>query len=320
MGSFTVGGRQVRVSGQPTYVVALSENLPEYIVDPNGTYCVEHAYVQYYIPAEERHLPVILVHGGGMTGSCWESTPDGRDGWAAHFLRDGHPVYVIDTSERGRAGWWPLPGMAYEQRPLLRSAEEAWDVFRVGPSGGYDALQPYPGCLFPLGHFDQACCQIVPRWTTTTDPAVEALEALIAKTGRCAVIAHSHGGGIAARAVARDPELVAALVLLEPNGLPVPLGAEEVGATPRLIVAGDFIQQSPLYAKLSPSWPEYLERVTSAGTRADYFDLPAMGHPGNSHMLMMDRNSDFVADLIQQWMDHMATGDGTGFLRNRRAS
>ena len=31
-------------------------------------------------------------------------------------------------------------------------------------------------------------------------------------------------------------------------------------------------------------------------------DLPDIGLKGNSHMIMMDRNSDQVADLIQKWL------------------
>jgi hypothetical protein len=31
-------------------------------------------------------------------------------------------------------------------------------------------------------------------------------------------------------------------------------------------------------------------------------DLPKTGVRGNSHMLMMDRNSDIVAQMIQDWM------------------
>jgi hypothetical protein len=34
----------------------------------------------------------------------------------------------------------------------------------------------------------------------------------------------------------------------------------------------------------------------------DEMDLPAMGIAGNSHMLMMDTNSNLVASLIQEWL------------------
>jgi hypothetical protein len=31
-------------------------------------------------------------------------------------------------------------------------------------------------------------------------------------------------------------------------------------------------------------------------------DLPAIGMRGNSHMIMMDKNSDQVAGVIQDWL------------------
>ena len=38
------------------------------------------------------------------------------------------------------------------------------------------------------------------------------------------------------------------------------------------------------------------------GTNVTRIDLPKTGARGNSHMLMMDRNSDAIAQLIQNWM------------------
>jgi hypothetical protein len=35
--------------------------------------------------------------------------------------------------------------------------------------------------------------------------------------------------------------------------------------------------------------------------RVDEVELPAQGLAGNSHMLMMDRNQDAVAALVQAW-------------------
>ena len=37
-------------------------------------------------------------------------------------------------------------------------------------------------------------------------------------------------------------------------------------------------------------------------TKADMFELPAMGIKGNTHMMMMDRNSDQIAGLINDWL------------------
>ena len=40
----------------------------------------------------------------------------------------------------------------------------------------------------------------------------------------------------------------------------------------------------------------------TAGGRVDVVDLPAIGIRGNSHMIQMDRNSDEVAGLVQDWL------------------
>jgi hypothetical protein len=44
---------------------------------------------------------------GGQTGSNFTGTPDGREGWAQYFLRQGYAVYVVDQPGRGRAAWEP---------------------------------------------------------------------------------------------------------------------------------------------------------------------------------------------------------------------
>ena len=46
----------------------------------------------------------------------------------------------------------------------------------------------------------------------------------------------------------------------------------------------------------------YAEAFKAAGGSLDLVDLPDAGIKGNSHMVMMDKNSDQVADLIQKWL------------------
>jgi hypothetical protein len=43
------------------------------------------------------------------------------------------------------------------------------------------------------------------------------------------------------------------------------------------------------------------DAVKAAGASADWVDLPKRGITGNSHMLMMDTNSDEIAAFIQAW-------------------
>lgn len=49
----------------------------------------DHAYVSYQIPADARRIPLVFLHGAGQSAKTWESTPDGREGFATLFLRRG---------------------------------------------------------------------------------------------------------------------------------------------------------------------------------------------------------------------------------------
>src|SRR4249920_1302276 len=70
---------------------------------------VNQMYVHYRIPASKHGVPVVMVHGSNHTGMTYETTPDGREGWATYFLRKGFSVYVVDHSGRGRSGFDPTP-------------------------------------------------------------------------------------------------------------------------------------------------------------------------------------------------------------------
>jgi hypothetical protein len=41
----------------------------------------DHGYAQYFVPQDARDTALILWHGIGQPGKCWESTPDGREGF-----------------------------------------------------------------------------------------------------------------------------------------------------------------------------------------------------------------------------------------------
>jgi hypothetical protein len=47
----------------------------------------------------------------------------------------------------------------------------------------------------------------------------------------------------------------------------------------------------------------FVADVKKSGGDAEMMHLPALGIHGNSHMLMQDRNSDQLADLVIAWLD-----------------
>src|SRR6202011_4224725 len=110
MGSFHVGGRLVEISGKPVKEITFAPGVVPARIDPTGTYQVEQMYVQYFLPVHEAGAyPLLMWHGGGLTGVTYETTPDGREGWLNIFLRKGWSVYNSDAVERGRAGWAQYP-------------------------------------------------------------------------------------------------------------------------------------------------------------------------------------------------------------------
>src|SRR6185436_1053477 len=99
---------------------------------PNGETVLNQMYVQYWIPETRGTItPVIMVHGSSHTGKTYETTPDGREGWATYFVRQQIPVYVVDLPGRARAGF----DSSAANRGIGRfNDQSAWVTFRIGPT------------------------------------------------------------------------------------------------------------------------------------------------------------------------------------------
>lgn len=46
-----------------------------HIYDNGDTAHVDHGYAQYFIPQNSRNYPIVMWHGIGQSGACWETTP-----------------------------------------------------------------------------------------------------------------------------------------------------------------------------------------------------------------------------------------------------
>lgn len=284
---------------------------------PPGRIVVNQMYVHYRIPANKRGLPVVMVHGSTHTGMTYETTPDGREGWATYFVRKGTPVYVVDQAGRGRSGFDPTAINRMRDQPggnpstlptlLLGSHERAWPNFRFGPK----YPEPYPGLQFPLEALDQYLMQLVPNTETTLagvgDNTVNALAALLDKIGPAIVIVHSQSGVIGLDVVKKRPQLVKALVTVEGgcdnfSAADIPSAYAKV---PVLSVWGDFSVGAKGTVNGDGRRNACLAAVNaikSAGGRAELILLPERDIKGNSHMMMMDKNNLQVADVIIQWL------------------
>ncbi|WP_237182637.1 alpha/beta hydrolase family protein [Roseomonas marmotae] len=308
IGSFHVGGRVVALEGMPKREIVPSPGAPPIQMDPNGEFQVEQMYANYVklVQPRARH-PLLLWHGGGLTGVTWETTPDGRPGWQMYFLRQGHDVYVSDAMERGRSGWARFPEI-FAGEPVFRAMGEGWGLFRVGPQSGWNARaaerRAFADTRFPVAAWDAFARQSVPRWTTTDSQIQAAYNAYVQQVCPCVIIVHSQGGNFAFNAALAAPDKVRAVIAIEPSGTPsVGTDASPLRDVPHLVVWGDHFTESPFWQKIRGNVERWAGTIRDAGGTADIMDLPAEGLRGNSHMMMMDTNSDEVAGRIQAWME-----------------
>lgn len=305
------GGATAHVQGLAVEQRAVAAGMPR-PVDMNGTYSVGQMYAMHYALAQPRSpFPVVLWHGGGMTGAQWESTPDGRPGWLWRLLEAGFDVWVCDAPERGRSSWAMFP-QVYASAPIFRSHEEAWELFRLGPAD-MDAepagaprhaarmSAPYADTQFPTEHFERFACQFVPRWLDHADMALAAYDELIAAAGPCILLGHSQGGGHVAHALQRHPGAVQAAIMVEPTGVPDDVQATPAGV-PQLVLWGDHLDRNPLWRTYRHAVDSHVDALRQRGAPVTVLDLPAVGVHGNSHACMSDRNSDEVLGQLVAWL------------------
>jgi pimeloyl-ACP methyl ester carboxylesterase len=286
-----------------------------------ASFVVNQMFVHYRIPAVVLHkLPIIMVHGSGLTGMSYETTPDGREGWATYFTRLGFKVYVVDFPGRGRAGFNPTPlnqakttGDLTGQPSLSRTGlESAWVQFRMGPTD----FVPFPGVQAPEASnggineavAEQFSAQGVPNGESTLTPASSttvpaAIDALLEKVGPAILMVHSQAGNFADAAVTARPDLVKMMIHVESNcGT---LSAAALAAYKQvpnvLYIHGDNVIGNTAASTGQPrltACTAAMTAINANGGRATLTQLPNVGIHGNCHMMMQDKNNLDVADYI----------------------
>ncbi len=306
VGSYHIGGRQATLSGLPERDIVFSPGSPPLKVNPNGDFAVEQMYTRYTrLNHPKGTVPLLMWHGGGLSGVTYETKPDGQPGWEMFFLKAGWDVYVSDAVERGRASWARYPEI-FKTEPLFRTKKEAWELFRIGKTYATDPSQrvAMPGTQFPVEAFDQFAKQGIPRWASNDVVTQAAYDQYVEQACPCVIVVHSQGGNFAFNAALKHPEKVKALVVVEPSGSPdsdkTNLGP--LRDTPILWVWGDFVRDIPFWAGTYERQERFRAALNRAGGKGDLLELPTRGLRGNDHMMMMDRNSDQVAGLIQDWL------------------
>lgn len=147
-GAFAVGGTVVRAPGDFDFRHPTAR--------AGQTLHGDHAAVSYQIPAHARPIPLAFLHGAGQSSRCWDTTPDGREGWRTTFLRRGFPVYLVDQPRRGQAG-----RATVTERPSPEPDDRLWlENFRIHAGAfpaGDAAMEQFLRWMTPnTGPFDAA--------------------------------------------------------------------------------------------------------------------------------------------------------------------
>ena len=312
-GSFFVGGTS-------RYAEALSVVDTGLDVTRAGATMTGQMYVQYQLPVAPKHLPIVMIHGGALSGQAWDTTPDGRMGWSEYFLRAGRPVYVIDQAGRGRSGFdatrynavklGTIP--AKDQAPIqIIGAEFAWTWFRIGPKFGV----AYPDTQFPVDAVDAFYKMWIPDLNAAlppNNPTYSDLAVLGKKVGGAVLVGHSESFMFPERAALVDPTAVKGIISLESSAsCAISFTDQELttlAKIPMLIVFADHQADAP--GEFGPRWMtgmgqcrDLAASIQKVGGDVTFLHLPEMGIHGNTHMFMIDKNNLQIADILLAWIN-----------------
>ena len=317
-GSFAVGGTVNTRDGSFD---------PTHPMDPAGqTSHADHVRLTYQIPVDAKPLPLLFWHGWWVDSSCWDTTPDGREGFRTLFLRRGFPVYLLDQTRRGSAGKTTVAA------PIPTDPNEQWffNQFRLG-------LWPD---LYDGGQFSDdpaALEQFFRAMVPDTGPLDEEVivagaSAAIDRIGPLVLVTHSHAGGFGWIAAIRNSQNVRAVVSIEPgsgfvfpegelpeampssNGTlePVAIPLEEFQAltrVPIIVYYGDNIPTEPTDIAGRDNWRTrvamarlWVEAINRHGGDATFISLPEIGIHGNTHFAFSDLNNLEIADQITAFL------------------
>ena len=181
-------------------------------------------YVQSFEPERPtKSWPVVMIHGTGQTGNNFLATADGRPGWAHDFASRGYRVYVVDQVGRGRSG---TSAAAYGRyaAPTLGFVQLILGVPEAGLWPQVRRHSQWPGTMQPGDpNFDQFMAsqvEYVENPERTEEINLPANLALLERIGPAIVLTHSQSGVFGWKLADERPELVKALVAVEPNGPP----------------------------------------------------------------------------------------------------
>ncbi|CAF4189724.1 unnamed protein product [Adineta steineri] len=205
----------------------------EYVYDTSsqgfvmtGQMYVEHLTSPYGI---QQPYPLVLMHGNAMTGTNWLNTPDGRPGWASYFLQQGYDIYIIDQPARGRSIWLPNSNMTVKtySANMMEKRFTATSFYKLWPQAILHTQWPGDDNTTKGRMGDQifdafyaSTVQFVASEVSVQTMMQKAGAALLDKIGAAILLTHSQSGSFGWLIADIRPNLVKAIVSIEPKGPP----------------------------------------------------------------------------------------------------
>ncbi|RFU24347.1 hypothetical protein B7463_g11991, partial [Scytalidium lignicola] len=197
----------------------------EYVNTTAGHLFSNQMYVEKLTPqTASQPYPLVFIHGQAQSGTNWLNKPDGGAGWATYFLKEGYTVYIIDQTERARSAWNPTGGTAQStySAEIIEQRFTAPAVFNLWPQASLHTQWPGTGLMGdPI--FDTYYASNVQFQADTIVQETKmqnAGAALLDKIGAAVLISHSQGGLMPWVIADVRPQLVKAIISIEPTGPP----------------------------------------------------------------------------------------------------
>ncbi|KAK0384138.1 hypothetical protein NLU13_8227 [Sarocladium strictum] len=183
-------------------------------------------YVEKLTPVRGpvKSTPIVLIHGKGQSGTNWLNKPDGGRGWASNFIDQGYEVYIVDQPLRARSPLIPsspLSGSTVFTAEIVQQRFTAAQDYLLWPQAALHTQWPGTGRMGDqvFDAFYSSGVQYISNDTYQQAVIQSAGKALLERIGRKSIVlGHSQAGIFPPLIADAKPELVHALVLLEPTG------------------------------------------------------------------------------------------------------
>ena len=196
-----------------------------YVGGPGKEIMQGQMYVEKWQPQQVKQpYPLVFIHGAAQTATNWMMTPDGRKGWAEHFLELGYVVYMVDQPARGRSAWHPdVNGkLRMYTAPQLEQLFTASATLGNWPQAKLHTQWPGSGRrgdpTFDAFYATQVESLLSDAETQTLNQAAGA--ALLDKIGPAILLTHSQSGPLGWVIAESRPQKIKGIVSIEPSGPP----------------------------------------------------------------------------------------------------